>query len=160
MSLRFENQADCPARFDFDSGARLNITMWLLEARSRSLIYFADEREVYSKYAILSHTWHVGEVSFQDISKSSARVLPGYAKIDYACLQAERDGLKYVWIDTCCIDKTSSAELSEAINSMFRWYFHAAVCYAFLADVPAAVSQKEYSRHKQFADHGEHGHQR
>jgi hypothetical protein len=38
-------------------------------------------------------------------------------------------------VDTCCIDKKSSAELSEAINSMFRWYKNAAVCYAYLSDV-------------------------
>jgi hypothetical protein len=36
---------------------------------------------------------------------------------------------------SCCIDKTSSAELSEAINSMFRWYKNAAVCYVYLSDV-------------------------
>jgi hypothetical protein len=40
------------------------------------------------------------------------------------------------WIDTCCIDKTSSAELSEAINSMFKWYGDAEICYAYLSDVP------------------------
>lgn len=45
-------------------------------------------------------------------------------------------GYEYVWIDTCCIDKTSSAELSEAINSMFAWYQEAKVCYAYLFDVP------------------------
>ncbi|KAK4234253.1 vegetative incompatibility protein HET-E-1 [Achaetomium macrosporum] len=59
----------------------------------------------------------------------------GYAKIAYACSQAERDGYRYVWVDTCCIDKRSSAEVSEAINSMFSWYQRAAVCYAYLEDV-------------------------
>jgi hypothetical protein len=47
---------------------------------------------------------------------------------------ASQDGYKYIWIDTCCIDKSSSAELSEAINSMFSWYQGSAVCYAFLSD--------------------------
>ncbi|KAK4135935.1 hypothetical protein BT67DRAFT_433312 [Trichocladium antarcticum] len=59
----------------------------------------------------------------------------GYSKIAYACRQAERDGYHYVWVDTCCIDKRSSAEMSEAINSMFSWYQQAAVCYAYLEDV-------------------------
>ncbi|EAQ93854.1 hypothetical protein CHGG_02089 [Chaetomium globosum CBS 148.51] len=59
----------------------------------------------------------------------------GYAKIAYACGQAEKDGFRYVWVDTCCIDKRNSAEVSEAVNSMFRWYQRAAVCYAFLEDV-------------------------
>ena len=57
-------------------------------------------------------------------------------KIRDACAVARADGYRYLWIDSCCIDKTSSAELSEAINSMYRWYAHAALCYAFLADVP------------------------
>jgi hypothetical protein len=59
----------------------------------------------------------------------------GYSKIAYACGQAQKDGYRYVWVDTCCIDKRSSAELSEAINSMFLWYQRAAVCYAYLEDV-------------------------
>ncbi|KAK3299761.1 heterokaryon incompatibility protein-domain-containing protein [Chaetomium fimeti] len=59
----------------------------------------------------------------------------GYAKVAYACGQAEKDGYRYVWVDTCCIDKRSSAEVSEAVNSMFGWYQRAAVCYAFLEDV-------------------------
>lgn len=36
---------------------------------------------------------------------------------------------------SCCIDKTSTAELSESINSMFRWYQKAKICYAYLEDV-------------------------
>ena len=46
-----------------------------------------------------------------------------------------KDGLSHAWIDTCCIDKSSSAELSEAINSMYTWYEVAQVCYAYLEDV-------------------------
>ena len=38
-------------------------------------------------------------------------------------------------VDTCCIDKSSSAELTESINSMYRWYQEAAICYAYLFDV-------------------------
>ena len=58
-----------------------------------------------------------------------------YDKVIKCSKQAHDAGLEYVWIDTCCIDKTNSVELSEAINSMFRWYQEAAVCYVYLFDV-------------------------
>ncbi|KAK4693540.1 hypothetical protein P7C71_g3882, partial [Lecanoromycetidae sp. Uapishka_2] len=86
-------------------------------------------------YAILSHTWGEEEVSYQELGKAESRYLAGYSKIAGCCALAKSQGLEYVWIDTCCIDKTSSAELSEAINSMFRWYRDAQVCYAYFADV-------------------------
>jgi hypothetical protein len=87
-------------------------------------------------YVILSHTWHDDEVLFedlQDISRASKKA--GFAKIRFCCNQALKDHVKFVWIDTCCIDKTSSTELSEAINSMYRWYREAIECYAYLIDV-------------------------
>ena len=59
----------------------------------------------------------------------------GYWKIQRACEEAIKDGYNYLWADTCCIDKSSSVELSEAINSMFRWYKESEVCYAYLWDV-------------------------
>ncbi len=61
--------------------------------------------------------------------------MAGYSKIRSCCAIAAQQGFEYVWIDTCCIDKTSSAELSEAINSMYRYYQEAQICYAYLADV-------------------------
>jgi len=89
-------------------------------------------------YAILSHTWGPDneEVSFQDITtgKFESRG-DGTRKLKGCCLQAKRDGFAYAWIDTCCINKDSSTELSEAINSMFRWYAEAGMCYAYLTDV-------------------------
>ena len=89
-------------------------------------------------YAILSHTWQEGqEVTFKDIQDLDfAKGKPGFTKIRFACTQAKLDGLDYAWIDTCCIDKSSSHELSEAINSMYAWYTNARVCYVYLADVP------------------------
>ncbi|KAK1752902.1 heterokaryon incompatibility protein-domain-containing protein [Echria macrotheca] len=90
-------------------------------------------------YAILSHTWGSveDEVSFQDISNLTheVRQKPGFQKIAYTAQQAQRDDLDWVWVDTCCIDKTSSAELSEAINSMYNWYNRSSRCYAYLSDV-------------------------
>ncbi|KAI8631691.1 heterokaryon incompatibility protein-domain-containing protein [Xylariaceae sp. FL1651] len=78
------------------------------------------------EYAILSHTWGDDEVTLQEFVECSAKTKgkQGYAKITATCRQARLDNIDYCWIDTCCIDKTSSAELSEAINSMFVWYKH------------------------------------
>lgn len=86
-------------------------------------------------YAILSHRWRDKEVSFSDMSNDRARRKKGYTKLMSCCRHASQDGYRYVWIDTCCIDKSSSAELSEAINSMYAWYRDAKVCYAYLDDV-------------------------
>jgi hypothetical protein len=88
-------------------------------------------------YAILSHTWGPDddEVTYDDLESGSGRVKPGYAKIEFCGQQATKDGLRYFWVDTCCIDKSNHTELSEAIASMFRWYRNAAKCYAYLSDV-------------------------
>lgn len=86
-------------------------------------------------YAILSHRWTDGEVSFADMNSGLAESKKGYMKLRNCCWHALRDGYRYIWIDTCCIDKSSSAELSEAINSMYAWYKNAKVCYAYLHDV-------------------------
>ena len=74
------------------------------------------------KYAILSHTWEEEEVSFKDMSDHSYRSKKGHQKIAMTCQLARQARIEYAWVDTCCIDKSSSAELSEAINSMYRWY--------------------------------------
>lgn len=87
------------------------------------------------RYAILSHTWGDEEVTFDEIGTPEAKNKAGFQKIKQCCVQAESDGLKFAWVDTCCINKASSAELSEAINSMFQWYRQAHVCYAYLTDV-------------------------
>ncbi|KAK4158897.1 ankyrin repeat-containing domain protein [Cladorrhinum sp. PSN259] len=91
------------------------------------------------KYAILSHAWGEDELTMQDIQASCEQTKKGYSKVVNCCSRAKADNFEYVWIDTCCIDKTSSAELSEAINSMYRWYQNSDVCYVFLADVPSTV---------------------
>lgn len=88
-------------------------------------------------YAILSHTWGTTEeeeATFQDLRDGTGTDKPGYLKIKVSCELAARDGLGYVWIDTCCIDKTNSVELQEAINSMFNWYKQSKICYAYLSD--------------------------
>ncbi|KAK4125716.1 HET-domain-containing protein [Parathielavia appendiculata] len=109
--------------------------MRLLNAKTLELAQFAGE---IPPYAILSHTWGAEEVSFSDITSPERDKKKGYAKILGCCRQALMDTLEWVWVDTCCIDKTSSAELSEAINSMFAWYQGAQVCYVHLEDVLAS----------------------
>jgi hypothetical protein len=96
------------------------------------------------RYAILSHTWRAdgGEVTFKDIVDGAGRSRAGYNKIRFCGEQAAKDGLQFFWVDTCCIDKSSSAELSEAINSMFRWYRNATKCYVYLSDVSIDVSNQ------------------
>lgn len=89
-------------------------------------------------YAILSHTWSAGkEVTFDEFSNGIGHEA-GYTKIRFCARQAERDGLRYFWVDTCCINKADTVELQHAINSMFRWYQKAARCYVFLEDVSTA----------------------
>ncbi|KAH6718620.1 hypothetical protein BKA61DRAFT_641030, partial [Leptodontidium sp. MPI-SDFR-AT-0119] len=88
-------------------------------------------------YAILSHTWGDDgqEFTFEDLAKGTGELKPGYRKIRFCGDQAARDGLRYFWVDTCCIDKSDAAELQSAINSMFLWYKNAARCYVYLPDV-------------------------
>ena len=86
-------------------------------------------------YTILSHTWGDEEVLFKDLADGTAKNKAGYAKIQFCGDQAERDGLKFFWVNTCCIDKSDSAELQHALNSMFGWYRGATKCYVYLADV-------------------------
>ncbi|KAI6142929.1 heterokaryon incompatibility protein-domain-containing protein [Pisolithus tinctorius] len=96
-----------------------------------------------TKYAILSHRWGI-EVDYEEMTglmkmegwkRDEVRQRDGYQKIIKSCEQAMKDGYEWLWIDTCCIDKRSSSELSEAINSMYRWYRNAHVCHAYLHDV-------------------------
>ncbi|KAL8389068.1 hypothetical protein RB595_008813 [Gaeumannomyces hyphopodioides] len=92
-------------------------------------------------YAILSHTWGAEEVTFADFNHADPLVRErkaGWRKIENTCRLSREDqySYQYAWIDTCCIDKSSSAELSEAINSMYAWYAGSQVCYAYLEDVP------------------------
>lgn len=110
--------------------------MWLINTTSLELEYFVDPETDGVSYAILSHTWGQDEVSFQDFKNlQTASRKTGFAKIHKTCELARSQGFRYAWVDTCCIDKSSSAELSEAINSMFNWYQASAICYAYLSDV-------------------------
>jgi hypothetical protein len=91
------------------------------------------------RYAILSHTWGAEEVTFRDMTDGTGKNKAGYDKIRFCAEMARCHDWQYFWIDTCCIDKSNNTELSEAINSMFRWYHDAATCYVYLLDVPRAA---------------------
>ena len=113
-----------------------------IERRTKVLDFRDDE---ITEYAILSHRWiDDTEINYEEIAslgnmekeeRDEIRGRLGYKKILDTCRQAQKNGYKWVWVDTCCIDKRSSAELSEAINSMYRWYKNAKACYAYLHDV-------------------------
>ena len=109
--------------------------MRLLNSSSLKIREFSDTDV--DDYAILSHTWGNDEVTFEDIENQepSARRKKGYAKLRGCCRQAKKDGLDWVWVDTCCINKQSQTELSEAIISMYAWYRESRKCYVFLEDV-------------------------
>ncbi|PVH97602.1 HET-domain-containing protein, partial [Periconia macrospinosa] len=89
-------------------------------------------------YMILSHRWREDEVLYSDLTNpdpSIAQSKQGYKKLESSCELAHRLGYQYAWLDTCCIDKSSSAELSETINSMYRYYADSHICFAYLDDV-------------------------
>lgn len=118
--------------------------MRLLQLRAdNELVITRDLVRDIPPYAILSHTWGADdeEVKLQDVVEGKGKGKPGYQKILFCGQQARLDGLEYFWVDTCCIDKTNSVELTEAINSMFRWYQIAQKCYVYLADVLYISSQ-------------------
>ncbi len=94
--------------------------MWLINVETRDLEEFFSSNT--PPYVILSRTWEEEEVSYKQYVGAHYRHLKGYGKIDMTCRLAKQRGIAYAWVDTCCIDKSSSAELCEAINSMFRWY--------------------------------------
>jgi hypothetical protein len=116
--------------------------MRLLERRSDGRLCLGDfTQENLPPYGILSHTWGADEVTFRDLmedireNKTECQTKVGYQKIAFCEAQALSDGLQYFWVDTCCIDKSSSAELQESINRMCHWYRCATRCYAYLSDV-------------------------
>ena len=97
------------------------------------------------QYAILSHRWEAEEMRYRDYQPALLRgsrrqdrrhkFWPSVRKIQGACARARQQGLGYIWIDSVCIDKSSSEELRFSISSMFNWYHDATLCITFLGDV-------------------------
>ncbi|OJT07399.1 Vegetative incompatibility protein HET-E-1 [Trametes pubescens] len=140
----------------------------LLNTTTGKFHVFDDPREVH--YAILSHVWarppdlRDPELTYQDVLRihdshtfeqnpSSPHQVISYLpqfpeKYRKLCDIAREHGYDYAWADACCIDKTSSSELSQAINAMYDWYRYADVCYVFLHDVPTpAPASKDLEIH-------------
>ncbi|KAH8649857.1 hypothetical protein BX600DRAFT_528847 [Xylariales sp. PMI_506] len=113
----------------------LNTTTLLLESFQMNQV---------PPYAILSHTWEEDEILFEDLDPANV------FELGHPTTNKAGGGHQYIWIDTCCIDKSSSSELSEAINSMFKWYMLSTVCYAYLADVGAFPSRTDDNIVNQF----------
>jgi hypothetical protein len=107
--------------------------MRLIDCKTYEMTEFIDN---IPPYAILSHTWEDEEVLYSDMRNiEEAAKKKGFAKIKAVCGLAIDARYQYCWVDTCCIDKSSSAELSEAINSMFPWYQKSAACFVYLSDL-------------------------
>ncbi|KAF7539422.1 hypothetical protein G7054_g2158 [Neopestalotiopsis clavispora] len=128
--------------------------MWLIDTKTIQLQHVVHSSD--HDYAILSHTWGDDELTFQDLMKgrnqhSNQDV---WKKVEKTCELARGIGLDYAWIDTCCIDKTSSTELSEAINSMFSWYKDSYICFAYLSalrDEPrSGIKSDQLAKYKWF----------
>ncbi|OSD04010.1 hypothetical protein PYCCODRAFT_169305 [Trametes coccinea BRFM310] len=137
--------------------------MWLIDTRTGKLRYTADPS--LQSYVALSHVWVPGEeLSFQDLQslhrptgrklwsnrlrrlvELPPRSVLGQTsdKVRQCCAFARTRGYRWLWVDSCCIDKTSSTELSEAINSMYQWYASATICYAYLHDVDEADNPRD-----------------
>ncbi|KAI6118529.1 hypothetical protein EDD16DRAFT_1726773 [Pisolithus croceorrhizus] len=113
-------------------------------------------RDATINYAILWHRWGaevgyeemIGLMKMEKEEREEVKQHAGYRGIIKSCEQATMDGYKWLWIDTCCIDKRSSSELSEAIYSMYRWYENAQVCYAYLNDVDELTFPTEVDYNK------------
>jgi Heterokaryon incompatibility protein (HET) len=124
--------------------------MWLLHSSELRFEQFYGSST--PPYAILSHRWGDDEISLQDLQaaiKDKASVNHGaflatnFWKIQKTREEASASDIDWVWIDTCCINKESSAELSEAINSMYKWYQNAKICYAYMFDVVWAAENSD-----------------
>ena len=122
--------------------------MWLLDTDTLELKEFVDSGT--PPYAILSHTWGEEEISFFEMqsAREIAQVKAGFTKVVNFCGVAKARGYHYAWADTCCIDKRNSADLSEAINSMFCYYRDAEECLVYLSDV-SAIAEDTMSRTQQ-----------
>ena len=116
-----------------------------VDHQAEVLCRFLDDQVI--DYAILSHRWTgpwqeldynevVGLAKMNKKERNEIRQRDGYRKILQSCQLAQKDGCEWLWVDTCCLDKQSSAELSEAINSMYRWFENSTICYVYLHDVP------------------------
>ena len=108
---------------------------------------FGEYSEDVPKYAIASHRWKAGiEATIKDVRNKRNTDKDGYGKVDGFAKYVRENmcDVEWLWIDTCCVNQDSSQEVTEAVNSMFRWYSNAEVCFAYLADVSDAKNEREF----------------
>ena len=115
--------------------------MRLINTSSFELLEFNPPK--IPRYAILSHTWTDDEFVFSDRNNPDRYDSKGFKKISGCCTLAAAEGWQFLWVDTCCIDKSSSAELTEAINSMYKWYEKSEICYVYLEDFSLKAAQED-----------------
>jgi hypothetical protein len=122
----------------------------------RFSLFEPESSEDIPDYAILSHCWRDEEVLFVDMAGdgSNAQAKKGYQKLVASCRVALENDLQYLWCDTCCIDKSSSAELSEAINSMYDYYLRSELCITYLDDIEYISEDKVSLGHAKWFTRG------
>ncbi|KAF2211531.1 hypothetical protein CERZMDRAFT_43090 [Cercospora zeae-maydis SCOH1-5] len=118
--------------------------MRLLNTTTLTFQEFFNERT--PPYCILSHRWAAEEVSYADFIAGKKVDHAGYTKVLQACRFAKSQSHAWIWIDTVCIDKTSSAELTEAINSMYHYYADSRICFAYLRDVSPHLAPQQINK--------------
>ncbi|KAK5674004.1 hypothetical protein LTS10_013242 [Elasticomyces elasticus] len=125
--------------------------MRLLNVGSLEFAEFQDDDR--PPYVAASHRWlGDGEATFQDIRDRRNTSGDGYQKVGAfaAYVREHLSPIQWLWVDTCCINRDSAAELSEAINSMFGWYRSAKVCLAYLVDVKTGEGISSVEKSKWF----------
>ncbi|KAF1821819.1 uncharacterized protein K489DRAFT_321948, partial [Dissoconium aciculare CBS 342.82] len=125
--------------------------MRLINVQTLQLTEFLDARQR-PKYVIASHRWAPDESSFKDLRKGRNKHYSGYKKIDGFAqyIRQSYPAIEWLWIDTCCVNKESDAELSYAINSMFDWYRNAEVCVARLGILPSNYTPEQLKQDQWF----------
>ncbi|THU97859.1 hypothetical protein K435DRAFT_661938, partial [Dendrothele bispora CBS 962.96] len=110
----------------------------LVEAQSLTIVEFGED-DIVPPYAILSHRWLDGEeVVLSELSNNigeETKLKSGYRKIDAACRLVIKSGLRYLWVDTCCMDHDDPDDVTLNIKQMYIYYANAEICYAYLWDV-------------------------
>ena len=118
-----------------------------------TLEFSKDLADNIPRYAIASHRWFgEAEVSLKDVLKKRNTHKAGYEKVQgfVEHVKVHMPHVEWLWIDTCCIDQKHGSELSEAINSMFKWYANAEVCLAYLADVERVDDLESFKKSEWF----------
>ena len=138
--------ANSALRSHFEGSNAYTHLLGLLTTKSllKKRDFIKDVIRTYFQYAMLSHKWELpNEALFPDLTNGvfSPDAPARFSKLQNICKIAQCHGLDWAWCDTCCINKDSTAELDEAIRSMFRWYRESALTIVYLSDVAGFAHQ-------------------